>query len=108
MRWRQCELHKTVASSFGEVKVQCLSFPGKGVKVEEMIDWVVGEVKVVPDIVWRLNDNFVVLAIENVLNTLNDEGCQGLNRVCNLATSRDIAILKDVSEDMHKLAGPIV
>jgi hypothetical protein len=39
---------------------------------------------------------------------LNDEGCQGLNRVCDLAASRDIAILKDVSEDMHKLAGPIM
>jgi hypothetical protein len=32
------ELHETVALSFDEVKVQCLPFLGKGVKVEEMID----------------------------------------------------------------------
>jgi hypothetical protein len=36
--------------------------------VEEMIDWVVGEVKAVPDTVWRLNDNFTILGIEGVLS----------------------------------------
>jgi hypothetical protein len=51
MRRRLHELHEAVASSFGEVKAQCLSFPDKGAKVEEMIDRVVGEVKVVLDIV---------------------------------------------------------
>jgi hypothetical protein len=50
-RWLH-ELHDTVASSFDKVKAQCLSFPDKGGKVEEMIDWVVGEVKGVPDDVW--------------------------------------------------------
>jgi hypothetical protein len=44
-----CEHHEIVASSFDQVKLQCLPFPDKGVKVEEMIDWVVGEVRVVPD-----------------------------------------------------------
>jgi hypothetical protein len=32
------ELHEAVASSFDEVKAQCLPFPDKGAKVEEMID----------------------------------------------------------------------
>jgi hypothetical protein len=45
-------LHKAVASSFKEVKAQCLPFPNKGVKVEEMIDWVVMEVKAVLDTIW--------------------------------------------------------
>jgi hypothetical protein len=49
-RWL-CELHETVALSFDEVKVQCLPFPGKGAKVEEMIDWVVGEVTAMSDTV---------------------------------------------------------
>jgi hypothetical protein len=73
---RLCELHETVASSFDEVKAQFLPFPDKGAKVEEMIDWVAGEVKAVPDIVWRLNDNFAVLGIKGVLTMLNGEGCQ--------------------------------
>jgi predicted nuclease with TOPRIM domain len=38
VRRRLHELHKTVASSFDEVKVQCLPFPDKGANVEEMID----------------------------------------------------------------------
>jgi uncharacterized coiled-coil protein SlyX len=46
------DLREAVASSVEEVKVQCLPFPNKGAKVEEMIDWVVGEVKVVPDTIW--------------------------------------------------------
>jgi uncharacterized coiled-coil protein SlyX len=62
------ELHETVASSFDEVKAHCLPFPDKGAKVEEMTDWVVGEVKAVPDTVWRLNDNFTILGIEGVLS----------------------------------------
>jgi hypothetical protein len=32
----------------------------------------------VPDTVWRLNDNFVILGMEGVLNMLNDEGCREL------------------------------
>jgi hypothetical protein len=39
-------------ASFDEVKAQCLPFPDKGAKVEQMIDWVDEEVKAVPDIVW--------------------------------------------------------
>jgi hypothetical protein len=31
--------------------MQCLPFPGKGAKVEEIIDWVAGVVKAVPDTV---------------------------------------------------------
>jgi hypothetical protein len=46
------ELHEAVASSFDEVKVQYLPFPDKGTKVEEMINWVVAEVKAVLDTVW--------------------------------------------------------
>jgi hypothetical protein len=46
------KLHKIVASSFDEVKMQCLPFPDKGVKIEEMINWVAGEVKTLPDTVW--------------------------------------------------------
>jgi hypothetical protein len=45
------ELHKTIASSFDEVKAWCLPCPGKGATVEEMIYWVVREVRVVPDTV---------------------------------------------------------
>jgi hypothetical protein len=49
---RLCELHETVASSFDEVKVQCLPFPNSGTKIEEMIDWAFREVKTMPDTIW--------------------------------------------------------
>jgi hypothetical protein len=48
-----------------------LPFPDKGAKVEEMIDWVVREVKAMPDTVWRHNDNFTILCTKGVLNMLN-------------------------------------
>jgi hypothetical protein len=52
VRRRLHELQETVASSFDEVKAQCLPFPDKGAKIEEMVDWVAGEVKTVPDTIW--------------------------------------------------------
>jgi hypothetical protein len=102
------ELHETVALSFDEVQAQCLPLPDKGAKVEEMIDWVVGEVKAVLDTVWQLKDNFAVLGIEGVLNMMNGKGCQELGRLHDLATSRDAAMLEGVPEDVHKLAGRIM
>jgi hypothetical protein len=104
--WHQLrKLHETVASSFDEVQAQCLSFLDKGAKVEEMIDWVIGEVKAMPDTVWWLNNNFIILGIEGVLNMLNGEGCQELGRLRDLAASRDAVVLEDVPKDVHKLAG---
>jgi hypothetical protein len=85
-----------------------LPFPGKGAKIEEMIDWVAGKVKTMSDIVRQLNDNFIVLGIEGILNMLNGEGCQELGQIHDLAASRDAAVLQDVPEDMRKLAGWIV
>jgi hypothetical protein len=61
-----------------------LSFPSRGVKVEEMIKWVAKEVKTVPDTVWQLNNNFIILDVEGVLNMLNNEGCQQLGRLRKL------------------------
>jgi hypothetical protein len=53
-----------------------------------MIDWVVREVKAVPDTVWQLNDNLTILGIEGVLNMLNGEGCPELGWLHDLAGSR--------------------
>jgi hypothetical protein len=73
------DLHGVVASSFGEVKPWCLPFPIQNAKVEELIDWVGEELKVMSDTMWQLNDNFVVLPIEGVLNMLLGAGCQDLS-----------------------------
>jgi hypothetical protein len=43
-----------------------------------------------PDTVWQLNNNFVVLAIEGILNMLNDEGWQELSCV---AASSDASVM---------------
>jgi hypothetical protein len=75
-----------------------LSFPAKSAKVEESIDWVVREVKTMPDTVWQLNDNFNVLAIEGILHMLNGESCQELSHLHGLAASSDASIMKDVPD----------
>jgi hypothetical protein len=63
------------------------------VKVEDFIDWVTGEVNTMPDTVWQLNDNFTVLAIEGILNMMNNEGCQELNHLCGPAASSDASVV---------------
>jgi hypothetical protein len=55
--------------------------------VEEMIDWVVGEVRTVPDTMWQLEGNFAILGIEGILNMLSNEGCQELSHLHELAAS---------------------
>jgi hypothetical protein len=45
------------------------------------------------DTIWQLNDNFIVLATEGVLNMLYNEGCQELGRLHELAASNDTAVL---------------
>jgi hypothetical protein len=85
-----------------------MSFPIKGMVVEEMIDWIVKEVKEVSNTVWRLNDNFTILGIEGVLNMLHGEGCQELGQFCHLAISNDATILKDAIEYVRKLVERIV
>jgi hypothetical protein len=68
--------------------------------MEEMFEWVGEEVKTMLDIVWQLNDYFIILAVEGVLNMLNNEGCQELGRLRELAASNDAAVLQDVLENV--------
>jgi hypothetical protein len=42
------------------------------------------------------------LAIEGVLNILNNEGCQELSHLLRLAASSDASITHDVPDDMQK------
>jgi NADH dehydrogenase/NADH:ubiquinone oxidoreductase subunit G len=76
VRHRLRDLHEMLATSFGEVKARCLPFPTRNTSIEELIGWVMEEVKVEPGTVWQLNDNFIVLAIEGALNMLHGSSCQ--------------------------------
>jgi hypothetical protein len=73
-----------------------------------LIDWVAGEVKTVPDTVWQLKDNFVVLAIEGILNMLSTEGCQELSHLRGLSASNDASAVQNVHDDLRRLVGRLV
>jgi hypothetical protein len=88
--------------------IRRLPFPTRNAKVKDLIDWVGEEVQVVSDNVWRLNDNFVVLAIKGVLNLLNDAGCQELAQLRGLAASSDASVVKNIPNDVWRLAGCLV
>jgi hypothetical protein len=47
----------------------------------------------VSDTMWQLNDNFVVLDIEGILNMLSNEGFRELSRLRELAASLDTSVL---------------
>jgi hypothetical protein len=101
-------LDEIVASSFSEVKARCLPFPVWNAKVKELIDLVGWEVKTASDTVWQLNDNFAILAIESVLNMLNDESCQELSQQRGLAAFSDASIVVNMPIYVQKLARHLV
>jgi phage host-nuclease inhibitor protein Gam len=107
---RQClrDLHEMLAASFGEVMVQWLPFLTRNASVEELINWVAEEVKAVPRTVLQLNDNFIMLAIEGVLNMLHGTNCQELPKLRELAASSNVSIIEDVAVEVRKLAGCLV
>jgi hypothetical protein len=85
-----------------------LPIPTQNVKVEQLIDWVAWEVKTVPATVWQLNDNFVILALEGILDMLNNAGCKELSHLHGFAASNNASVIQDIPNDVRKLAGRLV
>jgi hypothetical protein len=85
-----------------------LPFPVRNAKVKDLIDLVGEEVKAMSGTVWQLNDNFIVLAIEGVLNMLNGASCQELSWLHELAASSDVSVIENVPADVRKLAVHLV
>jgi hypothetical protein len=54
---------------------------------------------------WQLNNNFVILSIEGVMNMLNDTGCQELSHLRGLAASSNASVVQNVPNDVRRLAG---
>jgi hypothetical protein len=67
-----------------------------------------GEVRTMPDFMWQLNNNFIVLAIEGVLNMLNGTGCQELSHLRGLVASSDASIVQNIPTDVRRLVGSLV
>jgi hypothetical protein len=62
-----------------------------------------------PDTVWQLNVNFVILAVEGVLSMLNGAGFQDLGHLRGLAASNDDAsVVQNIPNDVRKLVGCLV
>jgi hypothetical protein len=95
-------------ASFGEVKAWCLPFPSRNALVENYIDRFTEMVRAMLGTVWQLNDNFVVLAIEGILNMLCSTSCQELSRLRELAASSDAFITDDVPTEVQKVVGCLV
>jgi hypothetical protein len=105
VRHRFHMLHEVLEALLGDVRVRCLPFPAKNAPVVDYINWFEEEVKAVPGMVWQLNDNFVVLAIEGVLNMLHSSSCQELPRLHELVVSSDASIVENVPMEVQKAAG---
>jgi hypothetical protein len=108
VRHRLRNIHEELVASFGEVKAWCLPFPTRNALVENYIDRFMEMVRAMLGTVWQLNDNFVVLAIEGILNMLCSTGCQELSRLHELAASSDAFITDDVPTEVQKVVGCLV
>jgi hypothetical protein len=62
----------------------------------------------VSGVVWQLNDNFVVLAIEGLLNMLHSSGYQELSTPLDLAASSDASVIKYVHGQLQKIVRCLV
>jgi hypothetical protein len=62
----------------------------------------------VPGVIWQLSDNFVVLAIEGVLNMLHSFGYQELSALHDLASSSDASIMDNVPTKVPKIVRCLV
>jgi hypothetical protein len=102
------ELHEVLKASLWEVGERCLRFLAKNDPVEDYISWFEEELKVVPGVVGQLNDQFVVLSSEGVLNKLYSPDCQELLILHDLATSSDASVVEDVPGEVQKIAGCLV
>jgi hypothetical protein len=58
--------------------------------------------------VWKLNDNFIILAIEGVLNMLHGVGYQELPQLRELTALSNVSIVENVPTDVRRLAGRLV
>jgi hypothetical protein len=76
--------------------------------VDDYIGWFEEEVKAVSRAVWQLNDNFVVLAIEGVLNMLHSSDCQELSVLHDLGALSDTSVIEDIPGEVHKIARHLV
>jgi hypothetical protein len=73
-----------------------------------MFKWFEEEVKSLPEMFAHLNQNFVALTLEGVLNMLHGSGCGHLHALHSLATSSGTSVLEDVPMEVQKLAGRLV
>jgi hypothetical protein len=60
------------------------------------------------DTVWWLNDNFIILAIEGVMNKLNGTSCQELSHLRRVAASSDAFLVQNIPTDVWRLAKHLV
>jgi hypothetical protein len=101
-------LHEILVSSLGEIGARCLMFPPKSAPNEDFFSWFEDEVKSLSGVFRQLNDNFVVLAIEGVLNMLRSSGCRDLSALYQLVNSSDASVVEDVPAEVQKLADRLV
>jgi hypothetical protein len=97
-----------LTASLGEVGAHCVPFPAKNAPIDDYIGWFEEEVKAVSGVVWQLNDNFVVLTIEGVLNMFHSSGCQELSALRDMAASSDASIIDNIPSEVQKIAGRLV
>jgi hypothetical protein len=57
---------------------------------------------------WQLNDNFVVLDIEGVLNMLHSLDCKEFSGLHQLAASSDASIIENILAEVQKIVSRLV
>jgi hypothetical protein len=67
-----------------------------------------GEIQVLPDTFAEANKNITCFVVAAILRMLEDSGCGHVIELQPLAVLSDVAVLRDISEDVQKITGWLV
>jgi hypothetical protein len=71
-----------------------------------IIDWFMGEIQALSDTFMEANISCFIVA--GVLRMLEDSSCEQLPELCSLAASSDASLLRDILEEIERIAGHLV
>jgi hypothetical protein len=92
----------------GELSKRCLEYPETSGAISGIIDWFKGEIQTLSGTFAEANKNITCFAVAGILKMLEETGCERVPELRRLAASSDASLLKEIPEDIRKIAGKLV
>jgi hypothetical protein len=92
-----------------EIGVWCMSYPGKGSTIGEIVEWFDKEIRALPGAITKENKNFLCYCLVGALRMLYENAnCGHLEGLEAIMNSYDVSLLNDIPEEIVKFLRRIV